>query len=141
MSSSDSCAVKTVLTIRSGVGRSSHVCFLLSYINGCAYRSSCVLREQLEGVDPILIPHGNAVYDGLQRPAKDHGCDLIVVEVGRYPSDTDRRGPKVGIATKGGCARSRGNAILTRTLYRASHQRKCGRELDSVGTKVKISYG
>ncbi len=36
MSSSDSCAVIPVLTIRSGVGRSSQLCFSLSFINGCA---------------------------------------------------------------------------------------------------------
>lgn len=67
MSFSDSCAVRPVLTIRSGVGQSSQLYFSLSYINGCAYRSSCVLQEQPEGGDPILIPHGNVVYDGLQK--------------------------------------------------------------------------
>ena len=44
MSSSDSCAVIPVLTIRSGVGRSSQVCYLLSFINGCAYRRHLIQR-------------------------------------------------------------------------------------------------
>ena len=53
MSSSDSCAVIPVLTIRSGVGRSSQKCFHLSFINGCAYRSSCVLRSNLRVGSPF----------------------------------------------------------------------------------------
>ena len=105
MSSSDSCAVILVLTIRSGVGWNSQLYFHLSFINGCAYRRHLIPRDKRWGWDPILIPHCNAVYDGLHWPAKDHGCDLVVVEVGRYPSDIARRGPKVGFATKGGCAR------------------------------------
>jgi hypothetical protein len=99
MSSSDSCAVIPVLTIRSGVGRSSQKCFHLSFINGfayrrrlylaeqlvggeplliphgiaVAYRRRLLLAEQLVGGDPLLIPHGNVVYDGLQLPAKEFG--------------------------------------------------------------------
>ena len=114
MSSSDSCAVRPVLTIRSGVGRSSQVCSLLSYINGCAYRSSCVLREQLEGGDTILIPHGNAVYDGLQQTGE--GIEVMILDIsrGRMVSNgyTDRQGPKVGTATKGGCSGSRRNTMI-----------------------------
>ena len=71
MSSSDSCAVIPVLTIRSGVGRSSQLYFHLSYINGCAYRRHLIPRDKRWGGDPILIPHGNAVYDGLHLPAKE----------------------------------------------------------------------
>ena len=73
-----------------------------------------------------LSPHGNVVYDGLQKTGEGTEVGLYlrgyvdrrgyIVEVG-----VDRRGPKVRIATKGGCARSRENAILARTLYRASH--------------------
>src|SRR5829696_2675983 len=46
MSSSDSCAVKLVLTIRSGVGRSSQLYFHLSFINGCAYRRHLIPRDK-----------------------------------------------------------------------------------------------
>lgn len=67
MSSSDSCAVIPVLTIRSGVGRSSQLYFFLSHINGCAYRSSCVRLGTTGWVGNPLSPHGNVVYDGLQK--------------------------------------------------------------------------
>jgi hypothetical protein len=48
ISSSDSCVVKLVLTIRSGVGRSSQSYFHLLYINGCTYCSHLNPEGQAE---------------------------------------------------------------------------------------------
>ena len=51
MSSSDSCAVIPVLTIRSGVGRSSQLLFSLSHTNGLMIRVAWISLSIGKGED------------------------------------------------------------------------------------------
>ena len=60
------------------------------------------------GGEPILSPHGIAVYDGLQLPAKEFGSIPNCCR-GRGPPVSGNNGtgedPGSGHATKGGCSR------------------------------------